>query len=65
MAAPGVLERARMTAELEAKHRAGLDAALGAGASVLASGGSALDAVEAARAAWKTIRCSTPGMAPC
>jgi beta-aspartyl-peptidase (threonine type) len=44
----GVLERARMTAELEAKHRAGLDAALGAGASVLASGGSALDAVEAA-----------------
>ena len=44
----GVLERARMTAELEARHRAGLDAALEAGAAVLASGGSALDAVEAA-----------------
>jgi beta-aspartyl-peptidase (threonine type) len=44
----GVLERARMTAELEAKHRAGLEAALQAGSAVLAEGGSALDAVEAA-----------------
>ncbi len=44
----GVLERARMTPELEARHRAGLEAALEAGASVLAAGGSALDAVEAA-----------------
>ncbi len=44
----GVLERERMTPELEAKHRAGLEAALEAGASILAQGDSALDAVEAA-----------------
>jgi beta-aspartyl-peptidase (threonine type) len=44
----GVLERARMTPELDLAHRAGLDAALGAGEAVLAAGGSALDAVEAA-----------------
>ncbi|HEX8444441.1 MAG TPA: isoaspartyl peptidase/L-asparaginase [Allosphingosinicella sp.] len=44
----GVLERSRMTPELDAQHRAGLDAALQAGASLLAEGGSALDAVEAA-----------------
>ncbi len=44
----GVLERARMTPELDARHRSGLDAALEAGSGILASGGSALDAVEAA-----------------
>ncbi|HEX8401072.1 MAG TPA: isoaspartyl peptidase/L-asparaginase [Allosphingosinicella sp.] len=44
----GVLERSRMTPELDAAHRAGLDAALAAGAAVLGDGGSALDAVEAA-----------------
>ncbi len=44
----GVLERDKMTPEREAAARAGLDAALEAGAQVLAGGGSALDAVEAA-----------------
>jgi L-asparaginase / beta-aspartyl-peptidase len=44
----GVMERGRMTPELDRKHRAGLEAALEAGAAILSSGGSALDAVEAA-----------------
>ena len=44
----GVLERSRMTPELDRRHREGLEAALEAGASILAGGGSALDAVEAA-----------------
>lgn len=44
----GVMERSAMTPAREAEYRAGLDAALKAGAAVLASGGSALDAVEAA-----------------
>ena len=44
----GVIERALLTAEQEAGARAGLDAALQAGAAILAAGGSALDAVEAA-----------------
>jgi beta-aspartyl-peptidase (threonine type) len=44
----GVIERNRMTPELDRKHRAGLEAALEAGATILAAGGSALDAVEAA-----------------
>ncbi|MFL9840897.1 isoaspartyl peptidase/L-asparaginase [Sphingomonas sp. ST-64] len=44
----GVIERAKMTPEREAAARKGLDAALEAGSKVLASGGSALDAVEAA-----------------
>ncbi len=44
----GVLERDRMTPEREASARAGLNAALDAGEKVLAAGGSALDAVEAA-----------------
>ncbi|MEG3179152.1 isoaspartyl peptidase/L-asparaginase family protein [Sphingomonas sp. LT1P40] len=44
----GLLERAKMTPEREAAARAGLDAALSAGGKVLADGGSALDAVEAA-----------------
>jgi beta-aspartyl-peptidase (threonine type) len=43
----GVLERSRMTPELDAAHRGGLDSALQAGAAVLSGGGSALDAVEA------------------
>ena len=44
----GVMERSAMTPAREAEYRAGLEAALKAGAAVLASGGSALDAVEAA-----------------
>ena len=44
----GVLERNRMTPELDRRHRAGLEAALDAGTGILAAGGSALDAVEAA-----------------
>lgn len=44
----GVIERERMTPERERAARAGLNAALGAGEKVLAAGGSALDAVEAA-----------------
>ncbi len=44
----GVIERARMTPEREAAARAGLTSALDAGQAVLAKGGSALDAVEAA-----------------
>jgi beta-aspartyl-peptidase (threonine type) len=44
----GVIERDRITPEQEQAARAGLNAALDAGSKVLASGGSALDAVEAA-----------------
>ena len=44
----GVMARGRMTPELDRAHRHGLEAALEAGASILNSGGSALDAVEAA-----------------
>ncbi|MFZ3485647.1 isoaspartyl peptidase/L-asparaginase family protein, partial [Sphingomonas sp. 3-13AW] len=44
----GVIERARMTPEREKAARAGLDQALAAGEAVLARGGSAVDAVEAA-----------------
>jgi L-asparaginase / beta-aspartyl-peptidase len=44
----GVIERANLDAEDEREIRAGLAAALDAGAAILAEGGSALDAVEAA-----------------
>lgn len=44
----GGMERGKMTPEQDAAQRAGLSAALEAGKVVLASGGSALDAVEAA-----------------
>jgi beta-aspartyl-peptidase (threonine type) len=44
----GVLERDKMSPEREKAARAGLDAALEAGSRLLAAGGSALDAVEAA-----------------
>ncbi len=44
----GTIPRDEMTPELEAKYRAGLDAALDAGYAVLEKGGSSLDAVEAA-----------------
>jgi beta-aspartyl-peptidase (threonine type) len=44
----GVMERARMTAELDGEIRAGLDRALIAGSAILETGGTALDAVEAA-----------------
>jgi beta-aspartyl-peptidase (threonine type) len=44
----GAIERARMTPEDDAAARAGLDQALAAGEAVLARGGSAVDAVEAA-----------------
>ena len=44
----GVLEKSRMSPELDRQHRAGLETALAAGADILAGGGSALDAVETA-----------------
>jgi beta-aspartyl-peptidase (threonine type) len=44
----GVMRRAEMTPEMDADYRAGLNAALDAGSKVLAGGGTALDAVEAA-----------------
>ena len=44
----GAMRPATLSPEHEAAARAGLDAALDAGAAVLAAGGSALDAVEAA-----------------
>ncbi|VXC88553.1 isoaspartyl peptidase/L-asparaginase family protein [Sphingomonas sp. AX6] len=44
----GVLERENMTAEREKAARDGLDRALAAGEAILAKGGSALDAVQAA-----------------
>jgi L-asparaginase / beta-aspartyl-peptidase len=44
----GVMRRAEMTPEMDAAYRAGLNEALDAGSKVLASGGSSLDAVEAA-----------------
>ena len=43
----GVIEPGSLTPEHEAAYRAGLDAALEAGARILRSGGSSLDAVEA------------------
>ena len=44
----GVIERSKLTPEKDRAIRAGLDRSLAAGSKVLASGGSALDAVEAA-----------------
>lgn len=44
----GVIERASLSPERDALYRAGLQAALDAGSRVLAEGGTALDAVEAA-----------------
>ena len=44
----GVMRRDEMTPEMDASYRAGLNAALDAGAKVLASGGKAVDAVQAA-----------------
>ena len=44
----GVMRRAEMTPEMDAAYRAGLNDALAAGSKVLAGGGDALDAVEAA-----------------
>lgn len=44
----GVIERAELSPERDAAYRAGLQAALDAGSAVLAKGGSALDAVQAA-----------------
>lgn len=44
----GVMRRAEMTPEMDAAYRAGLNDALEAGSKVLANGGAALDAVEAA-----------------
>lgn len=44
----GVIERSRLTPEKEKEVRAGLNRALAAGEQVLAGGGAALDAVEAA-----------------
>ncbi len=44
----GVIEKGELSAEQEAEYRKGLDAALEAGAKVLRTGGSSVDAVEAA-----------------
>jgi beta-aspartyl-peptidase (threonine type) len=44
----GVIERSTMTPQMEAEYRAGMKAAIEAGSQVLARGGSAMDAVEAA-----------------
>ena len=44
----GMMTRERTAAETDAGARAGLSAALDAGATILAGGGSALDSVEAA-----------------
>jgi beta-aspartyl-peptidase (threonine type) len=44
----GVMRRAEMTPEMDASYRAGLNEALEAGSKVLAGGGKAIDAVEAA-----------------
>jgi len=44
----GVMRREEMTPEMDASYRAGLTAALDAGAKVLAGGGKAVDAVQAA-----------------
>lgn len=44
----GVMHRAEMAPEMDAAYRAGLNDALAAGSKVLAGGGQALDAVEAA-----------------
>lgn len=44
----GVIERANMTAKKEASYRKGLEEALVAGQAVLANGGDAMDAIEAA-----------------
>lgn len=44
----GILDRERLTPQQDAAARAGLSAALDAGQAILAGGGSALDAVEAA-----------------
>jgi len=44
----GVIERDRLSAEQDAEIRAALDRALAAGSAVLASGGDAIDAVQAA-----------------
>ncbi|MEE4350152.1 MAG: isoaspartyl peptidase/L-asparaginase [Pacificimonas sp.] len=44
----GVLERSRMTPEVDAEQRAALTAALEAGKAILSSGGKAVDAVQAA-----------------
>lgn len=44
----GVMRRAEMTPEMDAAYRAGLHEALDAGSKILGSGGSSLDAVEAA-----------------
>ena len=44
----GVIERSSLTPEQDAAYRAALQGALDAGSAVLKSGGSALDAVQAA-----------------
>src|SRR5688500_5055717 len=44
----GTIERSKMTADKDAAIRGGLNGALDAGSRVLAAGGTALDAVEAA-----------------
>jgi beta-aspartyl-peptidase (threonine type) len=55
------MTREKMTAEQEAVHRAGLAAGRDAGAAILAAGGSALDAVEAAVAMLEDDPCFNAG----
>lgn len=57
----GIIEKDRIAPEQEARIREGLGAALDAGAAVLAGGGSALDAVQAAVEALEDDPCFNAG----
>jgi beta-aspartyl-peptidase (threonine type) len=57
----GTLPRAQMNAELEKKYRDGLAAAIEAGAAILATGGSSLDAVTRAVASLEDEPCFNAG----
>lgn len=57
----GTLPRAQMNAELERKYRDGLAAAIEAGAAILATGGSSLDAVTRAVASLEDEPCFNAG----
>ena len=57
----GSMRRGALTEELDRLGRAGLEAALGAGETILAGGGSALDAVEAASRVLEEDPCFNAG----
>ena len=57
----GSMQRGKLSAELDELGRAGLDAALDAGETILAAGGSALDAVEAAARVLEEDACFNAG----